>query len=74
MSAKNLFRCLVAISLGTALASIAVTQFPGNVPEEWKTLLEWHGNGGVIDDFAANRWLLFGVGIPFLALVALFEA
>ena len=71
MSAKNLFRCLVAISLGSALASIAATHFPGDVPEEWKTLLEWHGNGSVTDDLVANRWLLFGVGIPFLALVAL---
>jgi hypothetical protein len=33
MSAKTLFRCLVAISLICSLASLAVTQFPGQVPE-----------------------------------------
>ena len=70
MSAKNLFRCLVAISLASALASFAVTQFPGNVPEDWKTLLEWHGTGSVIDELVANRWLLFGVGIPLVVLFA----
>ena len=27
-------------------------------------MLEWNGNGSIIDEFVQNRWLLFGVGIP----------
>ncbi len=45
-----------------------MTQFPGYVSEDWKTLLEWHGNGSRLDDLVANRWLLFGVGVPVAAL------
>ena len=69
MSAKNLFRCLVAISLFCALAAMAVTQVATDVPPVWKTLYEWHGNGGYWDEFTANRWLLLGLGIPFVILV-----
>jgi hypothetical protein len=68
MSAKALFRFLVAISLVLTLAPLAVTQFPGQVPEDWKTLLEWSGNGSIINEFVENRWLLFGVGIPLVVL------
>jgi hypothetical protein len=32
-------------------------------------LLEWNGNGRIIDEVVADRWLLFGVGIPLVVLV-----
>ena len=64
MSPKITFRCLLIVSLLSALASFAVVQFPGQVPADWKTLLEWHGDGGMIYESLSNRWLLFGVGIP----------
>jgi len=65
MSPKNLFRCLVAISLGCALAALAVTQLPGDLPQDWKAVFEWNGNGSLVDALWANPWLLFGLGIPF---------
>lgn len=68
MSARNLFRCLVAISLVSSLAGLAVTQLPGDVPEDWKTLFEWNGNGGFWGALETNRWLLLGLGVPFAIL------
>ena len=47
---------------------MAAVQFPGQLPEDWKTLLEWNGNGSIIDELLENRWLLFGVGIPLVIL------
>jgi len=69
VSAKNLFRCLVAIALVLSWLPLAVTQFPGQqVPEDWKTLLEWHGNGSLIYEWMRNRWILLGAGIPLIVL------
>lgn len=68
MSAKNLFRCLVAISLVLVVTPMALTQSPGQVPEDWQTLLEWNGNGSIVEGLIENRWFLFGVGIPVLVL------
>ena len=70
MSAKNLFRCLVALSLVLVAMPAVLTQSPGQVPEDWKTLLEWNGNGSFLADPFENRWLLLGLGIP-VVLVAL---
>jgi hypothetical protein len=69
MSAKNLFRCLVAISLLSFLAAMAVTPLATDVPAEWKTLFEWNGNGGYWDELRENRWIVLGLGIPFAILV-----
>lgn len=69
MSAKNLFRCLVAISLLSFLAAMAVTQMATDVPPEWRTLFEWNGNGGYLDGLEENRWIVLGLGIPFVILV-----
>jgi len=68
MSPKNLFRCLVAISLVTSLAAVGATQIPGDMPQEWKAVYEWSGNGSLFDELEANRWLLLGLGIPFAVL------
>jgi len=68
MSAKNLFRCLVAISLLSFLAAMAVTQLATDVPAEWKTLFEWNGNGSYWDGLEENRWILLGLGIPLVIL------
>ena len=70
MSPRNLFRCLVAIALGCGLAAMAVTQLPGDVPQDWKTAFEWNGNGSLVDELSENRLILLGLGIPF-ALLAL---
>jgi hypothetical protein len=66
MSPKNLFRCLVAISLVTGLATLGATQVPGEVPEAWKAAYEWSGNGSLLDELELNRWILLGLGIPFV--------
>ena len=66
MSPKNLFRCLVAISLVTGLAAVAVTQAPGDVPQEWKDVYAWSGDGSALQELYANRWILLGIGIPFI--------
>ena len=69
MSARNLFRCLVAVALILGVAPMIALQFPGEIPEEWQTLLEWHGNGGILENVMENYWLLFGVGVPVVLLV-----
>jgi hypothetical protein len=68
MSPQNLFRCLIVISLGCALAAVGVTQLPGDIPQDWKTAFEWNGNGSLVDALWANPWFLFGLGIPFALL------
>ena len=68
MSARNMFRCLVALSFVLAFAPWASTQLPGPVPEHWQTLLEWNGNGSIVDEVIQNRWILFGVGGPLVIL------
>jgi hypothetical protein len=70
MSPKNLFRCLVAISLATGFAALGATQLPGDYPEEWRALYEWSGNGSLFHGLGENRWLLLGVGVP-LAIFAI---
>ncbi|HVJ11295.1 MAG TPA: hypothetical protein VNC62_06960 [Burkholderiales bacterium] len=70
MSGKNLFRCLVAISLFCSLAATAVPQLATDAPPDWSAVFEWNGNGGYWEDLEANRWLLLGLGIPFVILAA----
>lgn len=68
MSGKNLFRCLVAISLFCSLAATAVPQLASDAPPDWSAVFEWNGNGGYWEDLEANRWLVLGLGIPFVIL------
>ncbi len=68
MSGKNLFRCLVAISLFCSMAATAVPQLATDAPPDWSAVFEWNGNGGYWEDLEANRWLLLGLGIPFVIL------
>lgn len=49
MSPIALFRTLVALSFCLSLASGAWELVPPAIPEDWKTLLEWNGNGGVFE-------------------------
>ena len=69
MSARNFFRCLVAVALVLGVAAIIAVQSPGAAPEEWLTLLEWHGNGGVLENAMENPWLLVGLGVPVVLVV-----
>jgi hypothetical protein len=69
MSAKNLFRCLVALSLVLVAMPVVLTQPPGQVPEDWQALLEWNGNGSLVEGWIENHWLLLGVGLPVVLLV-----
>ena len=49
MNPKLFFRLLVAASLLFAIAGVLVAEFSGNVSEDWKTLAEWNGHGGIYD-------------------------
>jgi hypothetical protein len=69
MSAKNFFRCLLAVTLVLGVAPMMALRSPGEIPEEWQTLLEWHGNGGILENVMENYWLLFGVAVPLVILV-----
>ncbi len=76
MAPKNIFRTLVALSIAVAIAGVVAAVFPGQISEEWTTLLQWHGNSGISEQLAENipenYWvrvvlLLFAIG--YLAFV-----
>jgi hypothetical protein len=46
MTQKNIFRLFVAISLALEIGSALAGVYQGAISEDWKTVLEWSGNGG----------------------------
>ncbi|MCK9285804.1 MAG: hypothetical protein M0P39_16160 [Rhodocyclaceae bacterium] len=54
MTLKNRFRLVVGLSLGFAVASLVAGLMVGDISEDWKAVLEWHGNEGVFEWLLAN--------------------
>jgi hypothetical protein len=54
MAPRNIFRSTVALSLVLAIITAVAGQFPGNISEDWKTLLEWSGNEGIFEYVTNN--------------------
>ena len=74
MAPKNAFRIVVALSGALIIAGAVAAMFPGQIPEDWATLLQWHGNGGISEQITENipesywaRAILLLVGFGFLA-------
>jgi hypothetical protein len=76
MAPQNVFRSVVALSLLLSINTVASGLLPGNIPEDWKTLLEWSGNGGV-SEYVVNhlpistlpRVALLALGVGFVAFM-----
>lgn len=74
MSHIALFRTLIALSFCLFLASGASELVPPAIPEDWKTLLEWSGNGGIFEWLSERRNSLSrpeAVGLLILLLAVL---
>lgn len=74
MAPQFRFRLLLAASFLIALACVLVIVFPGNVSEEWRTVLEWHANGGFWDhlfEFDSSPSVAQVAGIAGLFLLTL---
>lgn len=54
MTPRNAFRTVVALSIALTIAGAIAAAFPGQLSEEWKTLLLWHGNSGVTTHLTEN--------------------
>ena len=54
MTLKNRFRLIVGLSLAFAVASAVPSFFLGGISEEWKIVLQWHGNEGVFEKLLDN--------------------
>jgi hypothetical protein len=54
MSPKSFFRSLVGLSLIISFAISAAGIWPIASPTEWGPVLEWSGNGGVLERLHAN--------------------
>jgi hypothetical protein len=46
---KNIFRFMVALSLALMLAAVLAGFFPPELPEQWESILEWNGDGGITE-------------------------
>src|SRR5688572_13469678 len=71
MSPKAFFRVLVALSLAAVLAISATTIWPPASPDEWSPVLEWHGNGDILEHLSGRvpvgGWALL---VPVLVAIA----
>ena len=74
MAPKNVFRILVGLSIALIIAGAVAAIFPGHMSEEWTTLAQWHGNGGVSEQLTENlpenywvRAVLLLLAVGFLA-------
>jgi hypothetical protein len=54
MSPKMFFRVLVGLSLSVAIAISVLAFWPVESSEEWRAVLEWHGNGGIVEYLSRN--------------------
>ena len=68
MTHKIAFRLLAALSLVAAIASGVMAAYPGDIPGDWKTVLEWHGDGSHLSPVLDNA---FASGVGQLALIGL---
>lgn len=48
MTHKTVFRLLAVLSLVAAIASGMMAAYPGDISGDWKTVLEWHGDGSYL--------------------------
>ena len=80
MAPKNVFRIVVALSTALLIAGAVAAAFPGQISEEWKPLLQWHGNGGItehlVENIPENYWtravlLLFAIGFLVFTIAVL---
>lgn len=76
MTPQNVFRFVVALSLLLAIITAVSGVYAENIPEDWKALLEWNGNGGVSEHALNNhakdglsRVALLVLGIGFVVFV-----
>lgn len=53
MTTKAFFRSLVVATFLAPMACVVMTAVPGNISEDWRTITEWHGNGGFYDQLAS---------------------
>ena len=74
MAAKNVFRIVVGLSIALMIAGAVAAVFPGQMSEDWTTLVQWHGNGGISEQISGslpeNYWLravLLILAVGFLA-------
>jgi hypothetical protein len=76
MAPQNFFRCVVTLSLLLSIITAVSGIYAENIPEDWNTLLEWSGNGGVLEHATNNlpkdntaRIALLLLGLGFVAFV-----
>lgn len=70
MSARNFFRSIVALSLLLSIITAVSGQLPGDIPQDWNTLLEWTGNRGV-SEYVLNNLPSGGIARNALLLAAI---
>jgi hypothetical protein len=75
MTQKNIFRLFVAIYLALEIGSALAGVYTGVISEDWKTVLEWNGNGGYFELLTDStleqtffKVVLFIVLVIFLAI------
>ena len=51
MNSKTVFRILLVATLVGAIGGALAAIFPGNISEDWRTVTEWNGNGGICEWF-----------------------
>lgn len=49
MNPKSLFRLLIVVTMVSAIGGALAAVFPGNISEDWRTISEWSGNGGIYE-------------------------
>jgi hypothetical protein len=54
MSPQVFFRVLVGLSLGVTIAISGAAFWILESSEDWRAVLEWHGNGGIMEYFSTN--------------------
>jgi len=78
MTPQSLFRSIVALSLVLSIICAVSGQFPGSIPDDWKTVLEWNGNGGLIEyatnNIPADNFARIGLLLLLLACLVLVVA
>lgn len=80
MTHKSVFRLLIGCSVLSGVASVLFSYFPGEIPADWYSLLQWDGDGGFMpgsdedgEDSTRSNWILLGlsVGLVLVYLVSL---
>ena len=74
MAPKNVFRSVVGLSIVLTIASAVAAILPGQMSEEWTTLFQWHGNGGISEQLLENIQESYWERAVLLILAAIFFA